>query len=164
MLSVNEAQKKILTNIKVLPLKNTPILDCLEQVLGKNIFSAINVPMRDNSSMDGYAIQANDTKQVSKDGTVLDVIGENQAGSIFKGSIKHGEAVRIMTGAVIPKGADAVVPFEDTDEYERKKQVNQLPKQVRIHKVIKINENIRSIFNSIRINNCWYFFILIFLI
>ena len=144
MLSVNAAQKKILTNIKVLPLKNTPILDCLEQVLGKNIFSSINVPLRDNSSMDGYAIQANDTKQISRENVVLDVIGENQAGSIFKGQIKQGEAVRIMTGAIIPKGADAVVPFEDTDEYKRKKQVNQLPKQVQIHKAIKINENIRK--------------------
>ncbi|MBR74684.1 MAG: molybdopterin molybdenumtransferase MoeA, partial [Dehalococcoidaceae bacterium] len=144
MLSVDQAQKKILAKIKVLPVKQTSLLECLNQVLAKDILSKIDVPLRNNSSMDGYAIKAQDTKGLSKQGVVLDVIGENQAGSIFKKEIKSGQAVRIMTGSVIPKGANAVVPFEDTDEYMRKNPTKKIPEKVEVYKAIKVNENIRK--------------------
>ena len=145
MLSVNHAQKKILDNIKVLPIEETPLLDCLNQVLGKNIISTINVPLHNNSSMDGYAVKASDTKNINKKGITLQVIGENQAGSIFNKEVKKGQAVRIMTGAVIPKGANAVVPFEDTDEYLKKKNGQSVPKKVQIYKTVQTNENIRKV-------------------
>tara|TARA_Y100001970_G_scaffold294145_1_gene447506 strand:- start:6349 stop:7587 length:1239 start_codon:yes stop_codon:yes gene_type:complete len=144
MLSVNQAQKKILANIKVLATTKTPLLECLNQVLARNIVSTINVPLRNNSSMDGYAIKASDTKNANKKKITLHVIGENQAGRIFKKEIKSGQAVRIMTGSVIPKGANAVVPFEDTDEYAKKNKSNNLPKQVQIYKTVQANENIRK--------------------
>jgi molybdopterin molybdotransferase len=67
--------------------------------------------------MDGYAVRASDTTGASESSSVrLRVIGELAAGYIFEGSVERGSAVRIMTGAPIPNGADAVVPFEETDE------------------------------------------------
>ncbi len=80
-----------------------------------DIYSGMNVPAFDNSAMDGYALKAPDTRGASKEKRkTLRITEEIKAGSIAKNSLKAGQAIRIMTGAPIPKGADSVVMVEDT--------------------------------------------------
>jgi molybdopterin molybdotransferase len=89
----------------------------LGQVATEDIVSGIDIPPLDNTAMDGYAVRAADTAGASAGRPVLlRVTGELAAGYVFAGSVEPGAAVRIMTGAPVPQGADAIVPFEETDE------------------------------------------------
>ena len=120
MISVEQALEKILEHIEVLDTEESPALSCLGQVLAEDIFSEINIPPLDNSAMDGFAVRAADTKGASpKSPRILRVIDTVVAGEIPSTKVEPGTAVRIMTGAPIPKGADAVVRFEDTDQSGR---------------------------------------------
>jgi molybdopterin molybdotransferase len=120
VISVEEALTKILSAVRVLNNEEKPLLDCLGQVLAEDVYSPFDVPPHDNSAMDGYAVQAKIIKGASLEKPrVLRVIGEVAAGRIGNVTVEPGTAVRIMTGAFIPEGADVVVPFEDTDEVER---------------------------------------------
>ncbi|MFO8100563.1 MAG: molybdopterin molybdotransferase MoeA [Dehalococcoidia bacterium] len=122
MIPVEEALEKILDNINVLEPETRPILDCLGQVLAGDIYSEVTVPPLDNSAMDGYAVKWESIKGASEANPVeLEVIGEVAAGYIFEGEVTPGTAVRIMTGAPVPVGADTIVQFEHTDEESRKK-------------------------------------------
>jgi molybdopterin molybdotransferase len=121
LISVDEALKKVLEHIAVLETEESDVLGCLGQVLAEDISSPINIPPRDNSAMDGYAVRSADTRGASpKSPRLLRVVETVAAGVTPTLEVKAGEAIRIMTGAPIPKGADAVVKFEDTDESERK--------------------------------------------
>jgi len=127
MISVEEALDKILSYLEVLEPEEKPILDCLGQVLAADIYSTIDIPPMDNSAMDGYALRAEDTSGASSSSPrYLKVIGEVAAGYLPDKEVKPGTAVRIMTGAPLPAGADAVVPFEDTDEENRKSSQDNL--------------------------------------
>lgn len=121
MISVDEALEKILSSVNVLDAESKSITECLGQVLAEDIYAPFDVPPLDNAAMDGYAVQfssiAGATLEQPK---VLRVIGEVAAGYITDKEVEPGTAVRIMTGAPVPKGADVVVRFEDTDEAERK--------------------------------------------
>src|SRR6478672_1627169 len=94
-----------------------PLAEALGLTLAEEVASPLTIPPLDNTSMAGYAVKAADTAGASaSDPARLRVIGEVAAGHIYDGTVRAGEAVRIMTGAPIPAGADAVVPFEETDE------------------------------------------------
>jgi molybdopterin molybdotransferase len=127
MLSVEEAIQKILDEVAVLETESVPILEAQGQVLAEDIIAAINVPPLDNSAMDGYAVRAQDTEGAGKSSPkILHVIDTVIAGSISHQTVKLGTAVRIMTGAPLPRGADAVVQFENTDEDKRKSPVTEI--------------------------------------
>ena len=120
MISVEQALDKILNYVGVLEAEDSLILDCLGQVLAEDVCSSINVPPLDNSAMDGYAVRSGDTRGASRRSPrFLKVMGTVAAGSIAECEVGPGTAVRIMTGARLPKGADSVVMFEDTDEPQR---------------------------------------------
>jgi molybdopterin molybdotransferase len=117
MISVEEALERISGYLDVLEPEKKPLLGCLSQVLAEDIYSPIDIPPLANSAMDGYAVRADDTRGAGKSfPTNLAVVGEVAAGSMPLAEVKSGTAIRIMTGAPLPKGADAVVQFEDTDE------------------------------------------------
>ncbi|MGE0057747.1 MAG: gephyrin-like molybdotransferase Glp [Dehalococcoidia bacterium] len=119
MISVEEARERILALIPRLEPETKPLADALGQVLAQDAYSPLTIPPLDNTAMDGYAVRAADTTGASETSPItLRVIGEVAAGYIYQGEVGPGEAVRIMTGAPIPPGADAVVPFEETDETE----------------------------------------------
>ena len=121
MISVEEALEKVLSYVEVLEPERKPILDCLGQVLAEDVYSDIDIPPLDNSAMDGYALRAKDTRGASESSPrYLVVVGEVAAGSMPTKEVGPGMAIRIMTGAPLPEGADAVVRFEDTDEVSRK--------------------------------------------
>jgi molybdopterin molybdotransferase len=121
MISVAEALAKVLGYVKGLEVEEKPILEALGQVLAEDVYSSIDIPPLDNSAMDGYAVQAKSTQGASSSSPrLLRVIGEVAAGQVSELEVGPDTAIRIMTGAPIPQGADTVVPFEDTDEVERK--------------------------------------------
>ena len=120
MISVEEALDKVLGYVNVLGDEEKPILDCPGQVLAEDIYSSIDIPPLDNSAMDGYAIRAEDSKGASeKTPRFLRVIDTVAAGTISGCRLERGTAIRIMTGAPVPEGADSIVRFEDTDEASR---------------------------------------------
>ncbi len=141
MISVEEALEKVLSCVSVLDREEKPILQCLGQVLNEDVYSSIDIPPRDNSAMDGYAVRAEDVVGATPSSPVfLDVIGEVKAGDIPKEEVGALSALRIMTGAPIPRGADSVVQFEDTDEALRRERP---PFQIGILHQITKGQNVR---------------------
>ena len=121
MISVEEALDKVLSYVDVLEPQRKPILDCLGQILAEDVYSTIDIPPLGNAAMDGFALRAKDIRGASESSPrLLAVVGEVAAGSMPTEEVKPGTAIRIMTGAPLPKGADTVVRFEDTDEVSRK--------------------------------------------
>jgi molybdopterin molybdotransferase len=115
MLRVEEALKKILDAISPLGLEKVNILDALGRVIGEDIHAGRSIPPKDNSAMDGYALRAVDTRDASEETpAILEVVEEIPAGSIPEKRIGPGQAARIMTGAPVPEGADAVVRMEES--------------------------------------------------
>ena len=114
--------------------------DALDRIVSEPIYSAINVPGHNNSAMDGYALCHHDINTEAP----LTIIGQSLAGHPFKGTVNQGECVRIMTGAVIPEGADTVVMQENVRAH------NEF---IQIHKPPKLGENIRRAGEDIAINS-----------
>jgi molybdopterin molybdotransferase len=145
MLNVEEALQKILAEVNVLEAETVPIMEALGQVLAEDIVSNINVPPLDNSAMDGFAVRSQDTRGASpKTPITLKVTDTVLAGGISKKGVLPGTAIRIMTGAPIPSGADSIVQFEDTDDQKNKDaSSNQRSGQVSIFAETKPGQNIR---------------------
>ena len=116
--SVEEAQRIILNSARPLNSEKTSLMVALNRILYEDIVSEEMIPSVDDSALDGYALIAEDTAGASVDNPArLQVIGEVRAGDSVNGHrISSGTAVRIMTGAPIPEGADSVVRVESTEE------------------------------------------------
>jgi molybdopterin molybdotransferase len=115
MIPVDEALDKILSHVLPLGFEKVSLLDALGRVIGEDIYAKRNIPPLDNSAMDGYALKSEDVRKASQNHPVrLVVIEDLPAGFISTKTIEKGKAIRIMTGAPIPKGADTVVPVEVT--------------------------------------------------
>jgi len=115
MLSVEEALERVLAAFHPLEAERVPILEALGRVLAVNVEADSDIPPCANSSMDGYAVQAKDTQGASNQTPKrLRVICDLPAGYVAKEEVSSGTAIRIMTGAPLPAGADAVVRVEDT--------------------------------------------------
>ena len=107
-----EAQRQVLDTVTALPAVATPLADCLGLVLAEDVVAPHDIPPFDNSAMDGYAVQAAD---VASTPVTLPVLEDVPAGSVATQSVGPGEAIKIMTGAPLPAGADSVVRVEDTE-------------------------------------------------
>ncbi|MBK6561619.1 MAG: molybdopterin molybdotransferase MoeA [Dehalococcoidia bacterium] len=155
MISVEEARERILANFQRLPVERKPLLAALGQVLAEDVVSPYDLPPLANTGMDGYALRAADTAGASEAAPVrLRVITNLAAGYVSDVPIGPGEAARIMTGAPIPPGADAVVPFEETDEVLR--GPNEQPRpggEVAIFKAAKHGANVRERGGDVRAGN-----------
>ncbi len=120
MISVEEAFSTILGSCRTLGLEKVDILEACGRVIGEDVFAPRDIPFAANSAMDGYAVRSADIQGAHALGPVeLRVIETVAAGSLPQKTVKAGQAVRIMTGAVLPRGADAVVRREDTEEKGR---------------------------------------------
>jgi molybdopterin molybdotransferase len=116
MIRVEKALTHILNSISPLDLEKTDILNALGRVIGEDIYSNRNIPPRDNSAMDGYALKADDLKGAAVDApAILETIEDIPAGHLPQKTVGPGQAARIMTGAQIPEGADTVVKVEETE-------------------------------------------------
>lgn len=146
MISVEEALNIILSEVKPLGLERVSLLESLGRVLAEAIYAAHLIPPKDNSAMDGYAVRAEDVIGASKDTPkVLRVTEDLPAGYIAKKEVKKGEAIRIMTGAPIPAGADAVVMLEDTKILK-----DATGEVVEVFYEVKKGENIRMAGEDVR--------------
>jgi molybdopterin molybdotransferase len=111
VLSVEQALEHILATVRVLEPERVPLLKASGRALAEIVTASHDIPPLTNSAMDGYAVCGADLAQ----GPVrLRVVGEVAAGCVSPVQVKRGTAVRIMTGAPVPSGADTVVRFEDT--------------------------------------------------
>ncbi len=117
MLGVDDALERVLSAFVPLDPVEVPLLAALGMVLTEPVVAGEDVPPFRNSAMDGYAVRAVDTLGASAEHPIrLQIAGETPAGSSRRLTVAPGCAVRIMTGAAMPDGADAVVRFEETDE------------------------------------------------
>jgi molybdopterin molybdotransferase len=115
MIAVAGAQRIVLDSVEKVGCEYVELLDALGRVLAEDITAPEHIPLWDNAAMDGYALRAEDTRGASDEQPVLlRVFGTIGAGEIFRGLLEKGRALRIMTGAPLPRGADAVIRQEDT--------------------------------------------------
>ena len=118
MISVEDALEHILGFCSVLSPELKPISDALGQILAEDIVGRFDMPRWDNSAMDGFAVRSRDTVGARNEKPVtLKMVSISAAGSPSDLEIGSGECAQCMTGAEIPKGADAVVMVEDTSGF-----------------------------------------------
>ncbi|EOU1902193.1 molybdopterin molybdotransferase MoeA [Clostridium perfringens] len=133
-IALEEALEILNKNTKALKSEVVSIKDSLKRVLYGDVKSKINNPPFNKSVFDGYAFRSEDSKGTSKENPIeLKIVDEIFAGDFSEIEIKHGEAIRIMTGAPIPVGADCVLKQEETERHGD---------LVKIFKEMKVNENI----------------------
>lgn len=124
MLRVEEASERILTEIRTLPAEAVPLRAALGRVCAEDILATVTMPPWSNSSMDGYAVRSADITPVMKGEPVtLRVVATIAAGELAPKALKRGQAMRIMTGAPVPGGADSVIRKEDTDDGSEKVEI-----------------------------------------
>ena len=117
LLSVSEARERLLSGVEVLESETIITQTAIGRVMAEGVFAPHDVPTFESSSMDGYAVRAADVASASTDNSVaLPVTADIPAGSGIPEALTEGAAARIMTGAPMPAGADAVVPIELTDD------------------------------------------------
>lgn len=136
MLGVDDALSRILKLISPVGAEVLSLNDALGRRLTLDIKARISHPSVDISAMDGYAIRSTDS---CKPPTSLTVIGTSAAGHPFRGSLKAGQAVRILTGASVPKGADAIAIQEVVDTHTQ----NNTP-AIRLSKPVDVGTYIRT--------------------
>jgi molybdenum cofactor synthesis domain-containing protein len=115
VIPVNKALKIIDENIEPLGSERVPLDECAGRVLAEDIVADTDLPPFDRSQMDGYAVRSRDTRHAPVN---LRIVGESAAGRGWHHELERGDAVRIMTGAPVPEGADAVQKIELTKEYD----------------------------------------------
>jgi molybdopterin molybdotransferase len=144
---LQEAQRIVLESTPILGVEKISILDALGRVLGEDIVAERDNPPWDNSAMDGFAVRWDDIKQehaIQKPVT-LTVIEDVSAGKMPSKSVGVGQAIRIMTGAPLPKGADTVLKVEDTEH---------TPDSVRVFKPEQQGANIRPQGEDVKKGEC----------
>ena len=142
-LTVQQALTAVLAGVSVLGEEIVPLLEALGRVLISPVVAQDDMPPFANSAMDGYALRAADIAQATPENPAsLRVVADIAAGSAPTAIVTPGTAARIMTGAPLPQGADAVIPVEDTNEPWRSPE-RPLPEQIEIRRSVKAGDYIR---------------------
>ena len=150
ILSVSEARERLITAVTAVETELISIDQAAGRVLASEITSHLDLPSFDNSSMDGFALQSADITNINPENPItLKVIADIPAGIYPTIALKSGQAARIVTGAVIPKGGDVVVPVEATN-LERFPPGSKLTAEVQILATFKPGANIRRSGEDIR--------------
>ena len=139
MLSVHEARERILSHFQPTATEFIKLIAAVNRVLGVDIIADHDYPLFDNSAVDGFALRAADTSASS---STLSVVADIPAGISPTVSLGAGQAARIMTGAQLPHGADAVIPVEDTDFQNRHAGIHA-PETVSFTRTLQAGENVR---------------------
>jgi molybdopterin molybdotransferase len=141
MLSYEQARQVILENITPVGVEQADLVEAIGRVLAEDVVAPWDMPLWDNSAMDGYGVRFADCSEIP---CKLKVTGYIPAGGRADGiEVKAGCAVKIMTGAPVPSGVDAIVPFEETEETSGEQVVIQAP--VALHQHIRFRgEDVRS--------------------
>lgn len=143
LLSVGTARSRLLERFPKQPVEILPLTRAGGRVLAETITAGFDLPPFANSSMDGFAVRAADIQAARADQPVcLRVVADIPAGMAVEAEIGPGEAIRIMTGAPLPEGADTVVPVEETDFYGRSAGL-PAPELVCIRKAVQAGSYVR---------------------
>jgi molybdopterin molybdotransferase len=143
---VDQALELILQGMGQLSAEIVDLTDALGRVLAEDVQAEISLPPFANSSMDGYAVRAADVIEASENKPIdLRVVLNIPAGTAPQQSIETGEAARIMTGAPVPDGADAIVPVEGTAGQRFDDDNSPLPDIVRILRNVQQGAYIRPV-------------------
>ncbi|GAB4518767.1 MAG: molybdopterin molybdotransferase MoeA [Anaerolineae bacterium] len=149
LLNVDEALERILATIQPLAAEQVALRAALGRVLAEDVHAPLSLPPFPNSSMDGYAVKAGDTADATtRQPALIRVAMDIRAGDAPTQTLEAGQAARIMTGAPLPAGADAVVPVEDTDgtwDID-----GPLPESVRIFARVVPGTNVRPVGEDIQ--------------
>ena len=142
LIPLEDAQSIVLSHVAPTDLVEIPVWQAAGLPLAEDAVADIDISPFANSAMDGYAVRSADLAQASGETPVtLDVIGHEAAGHVFEGVVGTGETVRIMTGAPVPEGADAVVKYEIVDVLDGDGNEGS---HVRFSAPAKVGENVRS--------------------
>jgi molybdopterin molybdotransferase len=143
LLSVDQARERILSYFQPVTTETRLLAGCSNRVLAQDIAATNDLPPFNNSSMDGFAVRSTDVLDATTDSPhSLRVVADIPAGSHPTISLEPGEAARIMTGAPMPSGADAVVPVEETN-FDNRDAGTPAPDEVQIFKSAKSGANVR---------------------
>jgi molybdopterin molybdotransferase len=143
LIPLEEAQRRVLDGVAPLPTITVSLADAPGHVLAEAVRSAMAVPPWTNSAMDGFAVRAVDIVGAGPDSPVtLRVLGEVPAGRAPDAGVEPGTALRIMTGAPMPPGADTVVPVEDTDAPAG---ASAVPDTVAVRVAVRMGDHIRAV-------------------
>lgn len=152
LLSVEAAISQILSGegVSPLPAERIPLDEAVGRVLAQVAAAKDDLPPFDSSSMDGFAVRAIDVRGASPTDPVrLPVSADIAAGDQETPPLRRGEAMRINTGGMLPQGADAVIPVEDTDDPEPQVGAD-LPPAVEIHRPVDPGDFVRSVGQDVR--------------
>lgn len=143
LLSVEQARERILSQIHPVSTESVKLAECANRVLAQDVTASTDLPPFDNSSMDGFTVRAADVADATNASPrSLRVVADIPAGTSPTISLAPGQAARIMTGAQIPAGADAVIPVEDTN-FDNRDAGSSPPEHVQIYKAAKVGGNVR---------------------
>ena len=135
--SMDDHREYLLSCVEPLPAFSQHVLDALGLSLCEDVYASLSMPRFDNSAMDGYAVRASDVATATEQTPVsLPVVGEVAAGQDALHRLSPGTAIKIMTGAPLPPGADAVVPYENTDRSSS---------DVRVHAASRAGQHVRYV-------------------
>jgi molybdopterin molybdotransferase len=141
--SVSGSIDKLLAVFHPLPEEQVDLANAFQRVLADDIHAGFDVPSFNNSSMDGFAVRAQDTVGVTQSSPVeLQVVADIPAGQFPSFPITAGQTMRIMTGAPVPEGADAIVPIENTDFYKPNPD-DTVPLKVQINRSARPGDFVR---------------------
>ncbi len=144
LLPVNDASERILKSFQPLEKTYISLDESVGRVLAEDIRAKTDIPLFNNSSMDGFALRTADVNSACETTpSILPVVDDIPAGKMPTKHLRVGEAARIMTGAPLPAGADAVIPVEKTD-FNNRAPGTPLPEKVKIYKAAQLGENIRK--------------------
>ena len=133
MISVRDGQNQILRQLaEATPPEVVAVTRARDRVLAEDLLAPFDVPPTDNSAVDGYAVASDDVPAAKT--RELDVVAEIMAGAMFAGTVTPGQAVRIMTGAPMPRGADTVYPQEVVERRGDRLSVGPIPKGSNVRK------------------------------
>jgi len=150
LLTVSEAINRLLSAVTPLSIELAALDDVVGRVLAESVSAKFDLPQFDNSSMDGFALRSSDTAGASPENPItLTVIADIPAGKCPTIELQAGQAARIVTGSVVPDGADAVIPVEDTN-LGRLEPGSAAPAEVHIFRSMNDGDNIRTQGEDIR--------------
>lgn len=143
MITVEEALSTIIAETEVLGTETLNLISSLNRVLAEDIYSKDNLPPFDKSAMDGYAIKSKDTEGCSTEKPArLKVKGVIKAGDLYEEELHSKEAIKIMTGAPLPRGADTVIQVEKVKEFSN--EITIIEPIGREKNILKMGEEIRN--------------------
>ena len=146
MISVSEALQRLVSSFSSVDIEEVPLLQAAGRILSTEIKSDINLPLFTNSSMDGFAVRAEDVEGAREDQSViLTVVEDIPAGRRPTRKLGINQTARIMTGAPLPEGANAVVPVEETDQYNSGSRTESLllPAEIEVRRSVSEGDYIR---------------------